>query len=361
MLKPMNIQFNRETFRDDFSYFNSPQGIRRFPFPFDKDNYMYAVNMAPHVEGTPGTAYERLIDVDEHYVSEMEDRAKVLDEDPLRCQSLPHMITAEWDFLELIMTQKAKDYPDLFTLEIDGNKWHWINRPLNIDDVFIFGDASTLPYGPMEYIGRQTQGDHALCDQREGNLWMDAGVITAQADWSLDFDIGMNFFEWHGPVPKAHEMGVFERALKFLTAMQHGKPVRRQNWTMTINPRLDTSPENYHKWGTDRTTVTPENVGEKVHLRVEVQSLWRLPRSNAIAFIIRTYLISLGDIVTVPKWGRRLHRILKSLDPALQDYKGLVRYLPTTVAWLAKYDDGAPTSPGFYPDETDAPTYKIAI
>ena len=48
--------------------------------------------------------------------------------------------------------------------------------------------------------------------------------------------------------------------------------MRRLNWTMTINPRLDTSPENYHKWGTDRTSVTPENVGKKVHLRVEMQA-----------------------------------------------------------------------------------------
>ncbi len=113
----------------------------------------------------------------------------------------------------------------------------------------------------------------------------------------------MNFFEWHAPVPLAHEAGVFERALKFLLNMQIGSPVRRINWTMTINPRLDTSPENYHKWGKDRTTVTPENVGKKVHLRVEMQGLFRLPRSNAIMFSIRGYLMSLEQIVTVPKWG----------------------------------------------------------
>lgn len=29
--------------------------------------------------------------------------------------------------------------------------------------------------------------------------------------------------------------------------------------------------------GPDRLTVTPENVGWKMHLRVELQSLWRLP------------------------------------------------------------------------------------
>ncbi len=121
----------------------------------------------------------------------------------------------------------------------------------------------------------------------------------------------------------AHEMGVFDRALKFLLMLQQGRPVRRLNWTMTINPRLDTSPETYPKWGKDRTTVKPENVGDKVHLRVELQGLWRLPRSNAIVFSIRGYLIKMRELVTVPKWGRRLHRVLKTLPDEIANYKGL--------------------------------------
>ncbi|HVI88945.1 MAG TPA: DUF3445 domain-containing protein [Dongiaceae bacterium] len=346
----MSIAFKKETFRDDFTFRNSPAAIRRFPFPFAEDSYMYSVNIEPHVPGKTGSVFEHPIDVDEHYVSEMEDRAKVLAEDPLRCQALPHMMTAQWDLLELLMECKSKSYPDIFTLTRNGDKWHWVNKALGIDDKFTFGDTSTLPYEPMEYITRQSQGDFAILDQRDNNLWMDAGMVTTQADWSLDFDIGMNFFEWHGPVPLAHQMGVFERALKFMLNLQHGQPVRRFNWTMTINPRLDTSPENYHKWGPDRTTVTPENVGGKVHLRVELQSFFRLPRSNAIVFPIRCYLISMQELVTIPKWGRRFHRVLKNLHPELADYKGLTRYRPTVVEWLSQYDDGAPTSPGWDPE-----------
>jgi hypothetical protein len=260
------------------------------------------------------------------------------------------MTLAGWDLLELLMVSKATSYPEHFELTRDGDKWHWINRPLGIDDRFTFGDIATLPYGPMEYITRQSQGDFCLLDQRDGNLWMDAGIVTTQADWSLDFDIGMNFMEWHGPVPLAHQLGVFERALKFMLNLQQGSPTRRLNWTMTINPRLDTSPENYHKWGTDRTTLTPENIGNKLHLRVELQSFFRLPRSNAIVFPIRCYLIKLEELVTVPKWGRRLPRVLKTLPPELVDYKGLTRYRDMAVEWLSKYDDGAETSPGGAPD-----------
>jgi hypothetical protein len=346
----MSIQFKDETFRGDYTFSNSQWAINRFPFPFHKDSFMYSVNMEQHSGGPEGSVYEKRFDVDEHYLSEMKDRAMVLDEDPLRCQSLPHMNLAGWDLLELIMISKSEDYPDLFELHRDGCKWRWINRPMQIDDSFVFMDNSTLPYPPMEYITRQAQGDFCLLDQRDNNLWMDAGMVTTQADWSLDFDIGMNFFEWHAPVPRAHEMGIFKRALKFLLAIQQGTPARRLNWTLTVNPLLDTSPENYHKWGIDKASLTPDNVGEKQYLRVELQTFFRLPRSNALVFPIRCYLIKFADVVTIPKWGRRLHRVLRDIPDDLATYKGFINNRSLLVDYLSKFDDGGETSPGIWPD-----------
>ena len=346
----MSLDFNVETFRGDYTFKNSAKAIKRFPFPFPEDSYMYSVNMEPHVPGAVGSVFEHLFDVDEHYVAEMRDRAQVLAEDPLRCQSLPHMELAGWDLLELIMESKARDYPQWFELHKDGDKWHWINKPLQIEQKFTFMDASTLPYGPMEYITRQTQGDFTLQDQRDDDLWIEAGMVTTQADWSLDFDIGMSFKQWHAPVPLAHQMNIFERALKFLLKLQHGAPVRRFNWTMTVDPLLDTSPENYPKWGPSKTTMTPETIGHRQHLRVELQTLHRLPRSNAIVFPIRCYLIRFEELVTVPKWARRLHRVVRDIPDELATYKGFLRNKPLMLDYLAQFDDGQPTSPGFGAD-----------
>jgi hypothetical protein len=347
----MSVVFKTdETFRDDFSFRNSPHAIRRFPLPFPDDKYMYSVNIEPHTPGPKGAVTEFAIDIDEHYVAECRDRALVLKEDPKRFQALPHMMTAQWDALELIMESLARDYPEHFKLTKWGNRWHWENKPLGIKQEFTFGDTSTLPNEPFEYIARQVQGDWVIMDQRDGDLYAEAGIATSPADWSLDFDIGMTFNEWHGPVPMAHELGVFERALKFLLKLRLGGPVRRLNWTMTVHPRLDTSPETYYRWGTDRASVTLDNVADLVHLRVELQALWRLPRSNAVIFSIRAYLISLREISTVPKWARRVHRALKNLHPALVDYKGLSRYRDTAVQWLSQFDDGTPTTPGTAPE-----------
>jgi hypothetical protein len=345
----MSIAFKPdETFRGDYTYRNSPAAIRRFPFPFHQDQYMYSVNMEPHTKGPAGSVFETAFDIDEHYVAEMRDRAITLERDPGRCVSLPHMMDAEWDTLELIMESLSRDYPDMFTLAKDGARWTWINKPLGIEQTFTFGDAATLPCPPFEYITRQCQGDFVIMDQRDNDLFADAGMITSQADWSLMFDAGMSFMEWHGPVPLAHELGVFERALKYLLMLQQGRPVRRLNWT--INPRLDTSPETYPEWGPDRASVTPDNVGDKVHLRVELQTLFRLPRSNGMLFSIRGYLASMNDLSTYPRWAKRLHRVLSTLPNELAEYKGLVRYKPATLEWLSKFDDGEVLPAGTQPE-----------
>lgn len=338
----MSIQSSPvQTYRDTFSFRNSPTAIRRFPFPFTEDSYLYSVNIEPATSRNPGSIYQHAFDIDEHYRSEIAERALVLDQDPRRYLVMPHMQVAAWDALQLLMENLATDYPQDFQLERTGNHWHWRNRVLEIDQRFIFGDATTLPCEPLEFITRQVQGDFALLDQRNGDLFMDAGMVTSPADWSLAFDAGMSFKQWHSPVPMAHQMGIFDRALKYLLNLQVGQPVRRLNWTLTINPRLDSSPETFHQWGADRGRITAENVGQQVHLRVELQVMLRLPRSNAVMFSIRTYLISMDELVTQPDWGCRLHRVLRDLPDPIADYKGMNRYRQTLVEWLSRFDPQA--------------------
>jgi hypothetical protein len=341
------IQFKQdETFRDDYNFRNSPEAIARFPFPFFEDNYDYSMNLEPHVPVGDGI-YMANFDIDEHYIGECRDRAVSLEKDHDKHYiALPYIMQAQWDLLELIMQSYARDYPQYFSLEIHSDQWTWSNRLLDIQNTFTFGDVTTLPYEPLEYITRQAQGEWVIVDDRDDTLIWSAGMATERADYSVRFNVGMTWSEWHGPVPRITEMGVLDRALKFLKRMRVGHPVRRLNWSFTVNPRFETSAESLPEWAPDRTAVTADNVGKKVFIRVEHQPLHRLPRSNAIVFPVRTYFASLEELVTVPKWGRRLHRVLRDLNPAHKDYKGFALYYETMVEWLAQYDDGAPTTPG---------------
>lgn len=352
--------FERDArFRPPYRLQPSDAAVLRFPYPFAEDAFSYRMNLEPHRPGPAGSPYAARFDIDEFYVAEIEDAAITLAQDPTRCQILPHMRIAAWDTLALVLPALAADYPEHFALHRDGGEWHWINRPLGIETRFRFDEDDSLPLPVFEFVARQAQGDFCLCDQRDGQLWLDGGKLTAPADWSLDFDLGMNFFEWHAPVPRQPTRGVFERALAYLLELQAEQPVRRLNWSLCASPRLDLGPETFEHWGPERYALSDAHLLEQVHLRVELQTLHRLPRSQAILFGIRVYLLSLADLARVPHWLPRLHRVLAALPAEVRDYKGIATYQAQLMKRLAALDDGRFLPLGAAPGVTQLPPRRL--
>lgn len=317
-----------------------PDLVQGFPFPFPTDQYRYSTNVEPArgVVGTPvGQWGDAVVDVDSEYLHELAERARILERDPSRATALGHMGPACWDTMLTLMRELATSRPDVMSLVRDGEQHVWTNRLLGIEQRFTYADASTLPTDPLRYIASQVQEDLVLLDQRDDDLWGDAGVVTFAADWSFGFDVGMTFLEIHGPVPRLRETGVITRARDFLMRLQPGQPYRRTNWTLTIGRRLDVSTEIYHEWGPDRPrilTVSDDDFGREVHLRTEVQHLIRLEESGAVLFLIRTYLLPLEVLATIEPWRARTAAVLADLPDDMADYKGIATFRDRAVEWL---------------------------
>ncbi|MCU1519532.1 MAG: hypothetical protein JWQ75_4253 [Pseudarthrobacter sp.] len=315
-----------------------PERVARFPFPFAADSYRYSTNVEP--AGTPvkteaGSWGTRVIDIDEHYSADLRERAGILDRDPSRLQVLPHMRFAVWDAIETLLPLMAEEHPGVMSFTRDGTTCRWRNGLQELDLEFTLGEDSSLPVAPLQFLGSQVQDDIALLDHREDALWLDAGLVTFAADWSLGFDVGMKFLEVHGPVPRVHQEGIACRAQQFLMRLQPGEKYRRTNWTMTVDRRLDTSTETYPQWAADRSTVAADpDLPDRLHLRVEVQHLIRLPHSGAVLFLVRTHLLPLSDIARVPAWRERLGHVLAELPEDMAEYKGISRYRHAASAWL---------------------------
>lgn len=355
-------------FHPPFGLQQSAVALTRFPFPFLEDQYVHSVNLEPVVPGPGGSVIEHPMDLDEHYAAEMIERARVLARNPQRALEPPEHRDACWEACGFIMQLLSRHYPQDFALHtaeaaaVDRSsverssvepaaleqspcnppgehvrEFVWVNRRMGIEQGFRWGDSESLPCPPLEYIARQTQGDFTLQGQRDGHLWLDAGVLTSPADWSLPFYAGMNFQQWHAPVPeRVHAAGIFTRAEQFLLRLRAEQPMRRTNWSMTVHPRLDASPETWGDWGLDRYQVDTQNAGKLVHLRVELQTLFRLPRSHSILFHIRTYLLSLEQVALRQDWGQRLARVLASLPDDIASYKGIAVYRKHVLQWLAQ-------------------------
>jgi dimethylamine monooxygenase subunit A len=317
----------------------TPSGrIAAFPFPFPQNQYRYSTNVEPArvpVATAVGEWGRWMIAVDDEYGPELALRAEILERDPTRCIVLPHMRAACWDTLMLCLAEAARDDPEHMSLVRDGDHHVWSNARLDEERRFRFGDEDSLGAEPLAFTGSQVQEDLVLLDQREGQLWADAGLVTFAADWSLRFDIGMPFLQIHGPVPRVHAEGIIPRAHRFLMRLEPQSPYRRTNWTMSVDRTLDQSTEAYPEWGPQRTAVVADpGLPDRLHLRVEVQHLIRLPTSHAILFLIRTSMLSLRELATVPEWTARFGSVLRELPQDMVDYKGLTRYRDPAAAWL---------------------------
>lgn len=315
-----------------------PEHVRRFPFPFPHDRYMYSVNVEPArkpIETAGGGWGDRILEVDRFYLTDTAVRRAVLDRDPSRAAQMPHMRAGVWGALNLVLTELAGTYPEHLAYERTGDRCRWTNRFQQLQTEFIFGQDESLPEGPLRFLSTQMQDDFALLNPREGALWLDAGVVTFSADWSMGFDVGLPFREIHGPVPRVAALGVIERAEQFMLNLQPGDPYRRTNWTMTVDRRLDTSTESYPEWAQDRSlVVTDPALPDRLHLRVEVQHLIKVPTTGDLLFLIRTHLLSLRELSAVPVWGRRFAEVLRTLPEDLADYKGIARYRNSAARWL---------------------------
>ncbi|MGR3763233.1 heme-dependent oxidative N-demethylase family protein [Rossellomorea sp. NS-SX7] len=291
--------------------------MRDFPYPFKDPVYRYSNNSIPLP--TPNC-----IEVTSTYKEEMGLKRTLLANHPDRCfQSLPHTLQSQWEVLSTVIDHLVTYYPQHFSIEKNNRNWTFHNNILNDTHTFIFGGESSLPYQPLDFIGRHVQEDLIFMMQRDGNLYLDAGQLCFPANWSLAFNAGMTFKEIHRPIPGFKEEGLDERILTFLLRMEAGDPWVRRNWSLMAGNRLDTSLETFDQWGVDRRKVTKDNAGEFVHFRVEVQKLFRMPGSNGILFTIHTHLLPLEAFASNPEWLHQFYQILGELPESISEYKGI--------------------------------------
>ncbi|KPB04572.1 heme-dependent oxidative N-demethylase family protein [Bacillus sp. CHD6a] len=310
--------------------------LESFPYPFKGDIYRYSNNSALL---TPPSSVE----VTKGYLEDIKLKRSLLSKHHSRCfQSFPHTNRAQWEAMELILTDLTSFFPESFHLKKEGKKHIFINQLTQEKHEFKLGDDSTLLDEPLDFIGRHVQEDLIIMMQRDGDLYLDAGQLCFPANWSLAFNHGMSFKNIHFPIPGFKEEGLDERILQFLLRLEAGNPWGRKNWSLMAGNKMDTSLETFDQWGKDRKNVTVENAGEFVHLRVEVQKLFRLPRSNAILFTIHTHLLPLEKLIEIPEWRRQFYQILVELPSYIVEYKGISLFKNKILAYIEKKGEGSP-------------------
>lgn len=190
---------------------------------------------------------------------------------------------------------------------------------------------------PLDVAGRLVQEDIALLVPRQqtgSGLMFGGGSICFPNRWDLGSKLGLTMAEVHRPVAQLNEQ-LEEPIDRFFHRLTPERSFWRLGWTVLDTPALYQPVDGTASPGP--AAPSPQHL----HLRVERETLRRLPRTGAVVFTIRTYVRHLDGIAADPHDATRLMDALREMPPDVADYKGLDELGPMATAWLADVIDTA--------------------
>lgn len=158
-----------------------------------------------------------------------------------------------------------------------------------------------------------------------------AAILCFPSRWRLAEKIGRPMLAIHKPVPGYAET-LARPVDRFMAAIKPGRLAVRYNWSIHEDPTL--FQPTGHGRGDFDPSITPENAGRTLWLRVERQTFRLLPASGVVAFGIRTHVTPLAAVVAVPGEAAGLAAAIRGVPPEMERYKSLLPYRAALLDYL---------------------------
>lgn len=152
-------------------------------------------------------------------------------------------------------------------------------------------DGVAVPTGgpPLVVAGRLVQEDLLVLEKPAGEAEhrLTAAVVCFPSNWTLAEKLGMPLGRIHRPVP-AYDDAVATRVQRLFDAVRPEAPLMRANLIPCAGPELHNPRPEFAPHG--------PGPGEVRFVRVERQTVLRLPATGAAAFSIHVYQVPLAAI-----------------------------------------------------------------
>ena len=273
--------------------------------------------MAMNLVTVPETDW---FEIDEHYPAEAAERRRLLrDRHAEVFAAEPASLAAREETLAMVEDHLTRVHPAWFHRTADGVR----DR--------LTGDPAPAAADPLEQAGRLVQEDLCLIQDSPDGPRLTAGVLCFPTRWRLTEKVGHPLAAVHGGVPFYADR-LARPVDRFMAHLRPGIVTARVNWSVIDNPALF---QPTGKWNDGPTpAITPDNAGDRLFLRVERQTLRRLPLSGAVLFGIRVHSYPLPSAVAAPAIAARLAAAVRALPELMAHYKSLPGYRAALLAWL---------------------------
>jgi dimethylamine monooxygenase subunit A len=196
---------------------------------------------------------------------------------------------------------------------------------------------------PLRAASLLVQEDLILMRRGENGWRLAAGSLCFPSSWSLREKFGRPLHEIHAPVP-AFGPGTRMAELigRMFDSLKAEQPVQRFNWSVQAGSDLylPLSDDERNERATARPSRFPgENMTAHAFIRVERQTLRKLPVSGDILFTIRIHLDPLAALSRHPDramLAQSFAEQIGALDQAQLDYKGLTADRDRLIGTLVK-------------------------
>jgi hypothetical protein len=259
------------------------------------------------------------IEIDQHFARDLAKRRLLLGTRRGEVfAALPESAGGQREVLDLLLDHLPRRFPEHFASIAAG-----IGN-LATDEIFAVADWE---HAPLELAGRLVQEDLCLMQRSAEGYRLVAAVLCFPAHWRLAEKLGRTLAAIHAPVPGFAE-SLATPVDRFFGSIQAERPVWRVNWSLVDTPEL------FLPHRSASPVVGAEEVGKELWLRVERQTLRRLPNSGDVLFGIRTHLAPLSEAIDGPEAARALADRIREMPDATASYKAIAPRREALLRWL---------------------------
>ena len=192
-------------------------------------------------------------------------------------------------------------------------------------------DAEALP---LKSASLMVQEDLVLMLPRGEEYFLGAASLCAPSNWSLQEKFKSSLIGLHVHVP-TYEKKIGSRVNSLFNNLPRERIFQRFNWSVYEDSKLFQPARSKSRIERSKT-ITEDNAGDRLFIRVERQTIRRLPETGAIVFTIRVHVNPLLSIKKDLSLLTDFNQALENLTADMKRYKSIDQIEMPLRGWLAK-------------------------
>ncbi|KAI9706762.1 MAG: hypothetical protein M1820_004732 [Bogoriella megaspora] len=266
---------------------------------------------------------------------------------PLVMQSLPGSEFAMKELMEMCLQFYVARYPMHFRLDTE--------RLIFYNDI-LKTETHLKDVSPFDVLLQNVPEDFAIMlrNPEDGIYHFRAGIICSSLGWSVGSKIGMKLHEIHDPIPDYKEK-MRASMDRYFAKKPTDRAIQRGSWGLEVHEPLFMPPGDPHE--ALRSAQDPSHTISDMNLRVDWQTLRRLPLSGAVVFNFKGLFTPITEFRDEPYVPALVLKVLKEGKQNLMEYKGTWHtehvVMPALEEWVKEQEEKGLTEKGWEPRTLD--------